>query len=320
MYSPGGDVARRAPKRPGRLRWSPEVVKISRTPDLRTRAEARAERAGKVADWRRWGAIAIDVLVIGGLVTGTWFGAEALGWPRSGVISATIGAGIVLLAAWLLVRMRIGRALGETLFGLRALRRTSGLPGRPFGRGERVVDVRRGDDPVKPAVRPLHLAAGTTTESHRSAAVGATLTLDDGTTYTVPRAAIVGRDPSGIASEYAKVAVPDLSRTIHRAHVLVEPRERSLRLTDLAGDHRTAVIIDGEVHPLPKHRPVEMHYGSIIRLGARYALLSRRGEGRDERDRRRLEQARVADSSPVAAATGGELRRPRDAARRGVST
>lgn len=171
---------------------------------------------------------------------------------------------------------RTGRTPGQRLLGLRTVDSGTALPPRRGMQHWATVDLRSGTDPL--ALTPLavpRLTGGPDLWSPRRAdnAAAVAVLVDDGTVLAIADATVLGRSPEDPV--YAVARVTDLSRTLSRNHVLLEPVDAGVRVTDLGSANGTAVAGPGEPFtPLAAHQPVEVPLGSRIAIGERVLLLA----------------------------------------------
>lgn len=201
--------------------------------------------------------------------------ATALVLARSAAPWWALVVGLGTAAALLLWRGILGGSVGHAVLRLRGLDALSGLPSFRF-RGSRLT-VPRGsdDDPFALRPRPTVLAAAApdlrrsdTARSHLR------LVVDDGTTHTVQHAALIGRDPTvPLDPRHALVAIPDLTRTIAKAHVLVEITPDGLAVTDLGSPTGTRIEHGPTLAP---HTATPVPWGAAVLLGERRIALERR--------------------------------------------
>lgn len=190
-------------------------------------------------------------------------------------VAAAAGA-----AASLMRRAMLGDGAGHRLFGLRSLWQVTGMPAAPWRLPRIVLDVRRGADPLRPAPRPVSLATARVHDGSVDAVRARRLVIltDAGARYVVQQSVVVGRDPvSPAGSGHALIAIPDLSRTIARTHLMVTADGDGVHVTDLGSEHGTRVHTpEGQEIALRPHQPHRIPRGSRLRLGAREVYLEGR--------------------------------------------
>lgn len=207
-----------------------------------------------------------------------------VGSPTWATVLVTLA---ILVAATTVVTTqltRTGRTPGLRCLGLRAVERATALPPRLHRRapgGILVADLRAGRDPLRlqPTVGEPTSAVPETGrwqdlgESRRHAA---RLTIDDGTTFSVTGPTVIGRDPVPPAGSSWEVhAVPDLTRTISKNHVLLEPDADGVWVTDLGSMNGTTVIArDGGRQQVTRGARAQARPGGRIAVGSRLVLVS----------------------------------------------
>ncbi|MFT3888478.1 MAG: FHA domain-containing protein [Arachnia sp.] len=213
---------------------------------------------------------AIDALaviagaVIAALLVPSWAG------PAAAVTA------LVVLLALVVWRGILGGSIGHSILRLRSIDALTGLPSFRFLARRRLV--RRGgeDDPFALRPRPTAVAApahdAQRVEHPRS---HLRLVVDDGTSHTIQYAALVGRDPTVPPdTRHTLVAIPDLTRTISKAHLLIAVTDDGLVVTDLRSENGTRVL--GTDAPLAPQRPALVPWGATLLLGDRRITLERR--------------------------------------------
>ncbi|GIG25689.1 FHA domain-containing protein [Cellulomonas denverensis] len=206
--------------------------------------------------WRRAWAAVDGVLLLVAASLGFWH------WT-AGVLA------VLAVAAWDVDDLtRTGRTLGQRLLGLRTVDTGTALPPRRGMQHWATVDLRAGADPL--ALVPLavpRLPGGLDPWSPRRAesAASVAVLVDDGTVLAIAGSTILGRSPQDPVHAVARVT--DLSRTLSRNHVLLEPEEAGVRVTDLGSANGTAVAEPGAAF-----RPLDPHQGVLVPLGARIAI------------------------------------------------
>lgn len=169
-----------------------------------------------------------------------------------------------------------GASLGHALLKLRTIDAVTGLPSFRFAARRAVVERGSAADPY--ALRPRPMAEQTAAPPQAPVAVRRSylrLEVDDGTAHTVTAAALIGRNPTAPPDpRYRPIAIPDLTRTISKAHFLVGVSEDGIAVTDLGSANGTWV--DGSVIPLTPRQTVLVAWGSKLHLGERSVVLARR--------------------------------------------
>ncbi|WP_028709277.1 FHA domain-containing protein [Propionicicella superfundia] len=220
--------------------------------------------------WTRFASPAVDVLTATLAALTTLLLAPSPAWPWA--VSVLLTAGTAL-AGW---RGIHGGSLGHTMLRVRTVDAVTGLPSFRF-HARRATVVRGGTmDPFALRPRPVATAQAAPTAS-RVAMAGSHLRLvvDDGTSHIITYAAVIGRDPTVPPdSRHVLVAIPDLTRTISKAHFLAQVTEQGVVVTDLRSANGTWVL--GHTAPLPPRQPTLVAWESTLLLGDRQVLLQRR--------------------------------------------
>ena len=182
---------------------------------------------------------------------------------------------IIFVVAQLLLLLRCGRTLGRLALNLRtvddltgnpvSLRKIiAGLTTSHWMRRTVTADLRRGRDPLTPALPPLResaIAEGSrvdaavfatsgpgTTATTRSDAVA--IVFDTGRRQVINTSLVIGRSPES-KDEHPVLALADLSRTLSKTHALLEWSGSVLWVTDLHSANGSVLISpDGERRPL----------------------------------------------------------------------
>ncbi len=191
---------------------------------------------------------------------------------------------LALTAAALVARHgRTGQTPGLRWLRLRTVERATALPprlGRAAG-GIVVADLRAGRDPLR-LVPTVGAPTTTVPETGRWHDLGesrrhvARLTIDDGTTFTVTGPTVLGRDPVPPAgSSWEVQAVPDLTRTISKNHILLEPDADGVWVTDLGSRNGTTVLTrDGGRHRVTRGARARAPLGGRVAVGSRLVLVT----------------------------------------------
>lgn len=258
-----------------------------------TRAEARPPIAVLTAgivpapDRRPWAHLIDSALAtlagVATLVAVVVMGLPA--WLAALLAVVALIAVILVLASRL---TRVGQTPGCRWLGLRVVDDTTGLP-QHFGRangGALVADLREGRDPLR--LQPTPTTSTTpTAETGRwqdlgeSRRVAATLTIDDGTTFSLTTTTLIGRDPvPPEGSDWETHAIPDLTRTISKNHAVLEPDAAGLWVTDLGSTNGTTVMAGGRRQLLDERSRVLVPHGARVAVGSRLVLVTQgKGEG-----------------------------------------
>lgn len=212
------------------------------------------------------------------------------GWFAVDVLLVVVLGGVLLLVHWVLAvlavvaliglgfddLLRTGRTPGQRLLGLRTVDADTGLPPRRGMQHWSTVDLRTGADPlalVPLAVPRLPGAPDLWSPRRVQSAASVAVLVDDGTVLAIDGATVLGRSPED--PMYAVARVTDLSRTLSRNHVLLEPEDAGVRVSDLGSANGTAVAGPGEpFRVLEPHRPEVVPLGSRIAIGERVLLLA----------------------------------------------
>jgi len=210
----------------------------------------------------------LDFVVIALIVTAITLWASAGDLPRTLTMSLGTLTTIVVTITWWRFRTRLGTSPGHLLLGLRAVDPVTGLPGRLPG--FRAVDIRRGQDPLRP--RPRSIALDTTVPKRPPVDVTLVASLDDGSRYRLDMPCVIGRDPR-VAPPYHCLAVTDISRTISRTHLMLWSESGLLSLSDMGSRGGTAIVTPRGDHPLPADQTVSLPMApgllAHLRLGRR---------------------------------------------------
>lgn len=190
---------------------------------------------------QRLGAIAIDVgmpIVLGAAGVAFAAASPGVGWILVVAAAASVIATVVALA-------RTGRSLGNLVLGLRTVARATGAPAgtRLLTSARGTYDLRRGRDPVSPALAPFEFPAERTVAMPTTRAVparAALVELDSGQRLALTSALILGRTP--VAEPDAPASVyqwSDLSRTLSKSHARLEWDGQLVWITDLGSTNGT---------------------------------------------------------------------------------
>lgn len=218
-------------------------------------------------------AAAIDVVVIGGAA-----GASVVALSRG---AAPIGLLLLLCALAAVIGTVVslaiaGRSLGALATGTRTVERSTGTPP-----GARLVadllagvlvacDIRRGRDPIAPAIAPFHFPQRASTEHTLShAPKNAVALLDSGQRLPFARALVIGRNPMTDARGDQRFSWPDLSRTLSKTHARLTWDGRDVWATDLGSANGSALQVGGELVALAPFVPRRMPADAVLWLGDR---------------------------------------------------
>lgn len=137
--------------------------------------------------------------------------------PGQPWLAAAIALPVALasLACW---RGILGGSIGHTLLQLRTVSHESGLPSFRFHKKRYAVTRGSPQDPFALRPQPISMPTPTTPQPIQQRS-HLRLTVDDGTAHTITHAALIGRDPTVPPNpQYALIAIPDLTRTVSKAH------------------------------------------------------------------------------------------------------
>ena len=220
-------------------------------------------------------AVAIDLVVPVALTIGAILA----------FLSGAIAAGIVLIVAVVLVSAatvtavaRFGRALGAALTGIRVVERSAGAPSGDLLLSDLLTgrlssfDVRRGRDPISPALAPFRFPRTSASHQHgHASAASATAVLDSGIRLTLPASLVIGRNPvaadAGAASEVFQWT--DLTRTMSKSHVQLEWDGQHAWATDLGSTNGSTLQDSGQPIPLTAFSRTAVPIGAVLSLGDR---------------------------------------------------
>lgn len=205
-----------------------------------------------------------------------------------------VGAGLLLAAATAAVIQITtlalsGRTLGTRMIGLRIVQDPSGCPsGRLLladvvRRRLVVFDIRRGRDPIAPAVAAYRFPERTVSEYPPARPTNAVALLDSGQRLPFARALVVGRNPTADARGDQRFSWPDLSRTLSKTHARLEWDGENVWVTDLGSANGTAVEVGVERVPLAPFVPTRLLADAVLRLGDRSLTIA--GSRSDRRSR-----------------------------------
>ncbi len=220
--------------------------------------------------WRSFVAYAIDTVAV---VLAVFVGIVSA--PRAPWAWA-VACGLFALVALVLWRGSLGGSVGNVLTRVRTIDRNSGLPSFRFLAPRKTVRRGSGEDPFAIQPRPvLRTPVAPTSRLGEQGRSYLRLVVDDGTSHTVPYAALIGRDPTlPPDARHSLIAIPDLTRTIAKAHLLVQVADAGVVITDLQSAKGTWV--EGASMPLVPQQPTAVDWGSTLLLGERKILLERR--------------------------------------------
>lgn len=99
------------------------------------------------------------------------------------------------------------------------------------------------------------------------------LHLDDGTLIPVAEAVVLGRDPAPGNGATHVIAVSDQTRSVSKTHLVLNPTEAGIEVTDLRSTNGTAVVHDGGERTLEPGLPILALPGDTVRFGERTAVV-----------------------------------------------
>lgn len=242
---------------------------------------------------RLWLARLLDLVVPLALLTAAVN--VVVGDAAAVAIGGALLAGALLTAGgWLHLLVRTGRTPGRMLLGLRTVDRDTGTPlgwGRLVRRiiggvsplGLITADLRNGRDPIRAdlsndnrteatvhhSAPPLPTAGVPAVARPVSAQTTVLLATENGRSWELRRPALVGRKPFDPRRPNADlIALPDLSRTLSRTHLLMERSDTTVWATDLQSTSGTELLApDGSRTRLEAGGRSAVPIGSIIVCG-----------------------------------------------------
>lgn len=214
----------------------------------------------RVAMLLSWGIDALAIMAVGAVA---FVLTHSAGWIWT---AGTVALTALALALW---HGTYGGAVGHAVMRLRSLDIVTGLPSFRPPSQQRLIVRGGADDPFALQARPLDLVSSANDATHTATLRSPLrIVLDDGTDYAVAHAALVGRDPTSAPdARYTLVAIPDITRTISKAHLLIEIADDGVQVTDIGSANGTWV--EGEAAPLTPHQPTVVPWRSTLVLGER---------------------------------------------------
>jgi hypothetical protein len=217
---------------------------------------------------------------------------------------ALLGTALILLATAVIAVQTValavaGRTLGAWVFGIRVVERSSGCPSGRLLAADVVAgrlgafDIRRGRDPITPAVAAYRFPEPTVSSRAPIRATNAVALLDSGQRLPFARALVVGRNPTVDARGDQRFSWPDLSRTLSKTHARLEWDGESVWITDLGSANGTTLEIGVERATLDPFVPTRMRADAVLWLGDRSLTIA--GSRRDRRAA--LEESDLRDAS-----------------------
>ncbi len=211
-------------------------------------------------------AASVDVIVFAVLVAVIVVLALAVNDVNLWIVCALTLA--LAVSAHIYVLMKNGQSMGARIAGVRLISSDTGsAPGTNL-KLLRVMDVRRGADPVVPQMPPFELALGARTPVGGHAAVahhkkGWVLVIDEERRVALTGSFVVGRNPAVVPGETA-LAIPDLGRMLSKGHLRFESdSDGGVFVTDLGSTNGSH--IGDEV--LPAHQRVPITAEARIHAG-----------------------------------------------------
>lgn len=197
-----------------------------------------------------------------------------------GAVAALLAAAAVL--ALILRGLALhGRWLGGLALGIRFVDQHSAAPaGRRLifvalsGR-LRAFDLRRGRDPLAPALAKFQFPEQAMAAARRMSDVGARrpaiVSLDSGQRLMLHSAMIIGRGPfTSMPDKTRSFEWADLSRTLSKLHVRLEWDGQVAWVTDLGATNGTALEVSGQFRRLPAQKRVALPPRAKLALGDRF--------------------------------------------------
>lgn len=238
------------------------------------------------------GASVDGALWVAAALVGLFCG-RAVGLNALGTSVLAVGAGLAVAVATVAALTRTGQTPGLALAKVRVLGADSGYPPRlaDLLRPTIRASTTRGPDPLGPLprlARPGPAATpGRPAPRVGSAGAGAWSVLQPGRpSVPVGRRAVVGRSSSvGLLEPgTTRVDVYDLTRTVSRNHLVLEPDPTggTLWVTDLGSTNGSRLQLDGPHawRPLPPRQRVAVTSGSVIFCGDQPIVVVTEGTAR----------------------------------------
>lgn len=188
-----------------------------------------------------------------------------------------VAALLVALTGMVLWRGVLGGSPGHALMRLCSVDSLTGLPSFRFHARRSTVDRGGAESPYALRPRPVAIAHPPLPDFARGESSRSYLRLvvDDGTFHTVSHTALIGRDPAALPdTRHVLIAIPDLTRTVSKAHLLIEVVDDGVTVTDLRSANGT-LVLEGAVSLVPE-QPTPVAWGSTLLIGDRQVLLERR--------------------------------------------
>ncbi|MFS0853841.1 FHA domain-containing protein [Microbacterium sp. 179-I 3D4 NHS] len=196
------------------------------------------------------------------------------GDPASALLWMLVGAGIATGTG--VVLARAGRSAGCLLTRIRVVERSSATPsGRrllPDVRARAMVacDLRRGRDPLAPAVAGFRFPERTSEPTPSARAVtNAIALLDSGQRVPFARGLVIGRHPTPGTRSDQRFSWPDLSRTLARTHARLEWDGEHVWVSDLGSVNGSILQTGAERTRLEPFLAVRMPTDAVLWLGER---------------------------------------------------
>lgn len=139
-----------------------------------------------------------------------------------------------------------GQSVSARIAGIRLISSVTGsAPGTRLA-SLRLMDVRKGEDPIEPQMPPYELALGTRDVVRHAASAaphkkGWVLVIDEERRVALTGSFVVGRNPAVVAGETA-LAIPDLGRLLSKGHLRFDiDAEGTVFVTDLGSTNGSQI-------------------------------------------------------------------------------
>lgn len=238
-------------------------------------------------------ALSTAFSIAGPVIAGLSIAALMLPLGTTPAVWIGIAAGLLAVAVETAVWLRLGRSFGGVLTSTRTVRADNGTAlswrglGHPFSRGARgtpgpdvvqgplgrlfgatTVLVRGDRDPLVLAARgiaslPPRIPGAVARDAHAPAL---TLVFDGRLRIPLVRSVVLGRNPAPLGDATVAVALPDMSRSISKAHVRVERAAGAVFAEDLGSTNGTEMVIGDRTILLAAGERVEVPRGAHLLL------------------------------------------------------
>lgn len=196
---------------------------------------------------------------------------------RNAIAWTLVAAAAVALVATATARARTGRSAGHLAAGLRTVSLRTGAPAVPPEQ-RATFDVRRGRDPVSPALAPFAFPADAPASATEAIALPArvpVVELDSGQKLSLSNGLVIGRNPSPSAGSDDDVFQwSDLSRTLSKSHTRLEWDGRLAWVTDLGSTNGTFLRVGDASQPLLPLQRTPLPTPATLELGDRVATVT----------------------------------------------